>query len=76
MVIGVSLAGIFLIKEQFPHINYWDNGWISLQVIYTISAGISILLISPITVFISAAVIALSQAKERAGSQRRLGVSK
>lgn len=76
LMVGISLSGIYLIKEQFPNLNFWDNGWISLQVIYTISAGLSILLISPITIFITAAVIALSKGKAALGGQRRFKIMK
>ncbi|MBN2016081.1 YibE/F family protein [Candidatus Dojkabacteria bacterium] len=74
MMVGISLAGVFLLKEQFPHVRFWDNGWVALQVIYTISAGITILLISPISVFITAAVMGYQRSRKEFGGQRRLRV--
>lgn len=71
MVIGISLAGIYLIKEQYPEVRFWDNGWVSLQVIYAISAGFSILLITPITVFICAGVIGFSKRNGKSKNGQR-----
>lgn len=74
IMLGTSLASIFLIKNHFEQQSYWDNGWIALQVVLTISAGLSILLISPITVFITAGVLGMTKAKTKRGSQRRFKI--
>ncbi|MBU0976665.1 MAG: YibE/F family protein [Patescibacteria group bacterium] len=75
-ILGLSLAGIFLVKEQYPEIAFWDNGWVALQVVYTISSGIAILLITPITVLSSAAFLDLIKHKSKVvGGQRRLNVT-
>lgn len=75
LVIGMSLAGVYVIKQQYPHLSFWDNGWISLQVIYTISAGLSILLITPITVFVSAALLGIQKGGAKLKGQRRLRIT-
>jgi len=75
MIIGSSLVGIFLIKESFEDLRFWDNGWISLQLIYLVSSGISILLITPITVFITAAILNLMKHIQKGkGGQRKLNI--
>jgi hypothetical protein len=50
----------------------WDNGWVTLQVVSLISAGLSILLISPITVFIYAGVRGLIRGKQYLDGQRKM----
>ncbi|MDD3647432.1 MAG: YibE/F family protein [Candidatus Dojkabacteria bacterium] len=76
VILGLTLAAVFLVKEQYPEIESWDNGWIALQVIYAISSGISILLVSPITTFFLAALIDLNKHRSARtfGGQRRLNV--
>lgn len=65
-VFGISLSGIYILKMQQPYLHFWDNGWVALQIIYIISAGISILLVAPITVLTAAGVlIVLRQTGER-----------
>ncbi len=72
MIIGLSLAGIFMITETLNDMSFWDHGWISLQIIYLVSSSLSILLITPITVFITSGFLSLinSERKGRAGQQK------
>jgi uncharacterized membrane protein len=75
MMIGVSLSGIFLLKQQFSNMKFWDNGWVSLQIITMVSAGLSILLITPITVLITAAGFSIFRKKVNVrGGQRRFAM--
>lgn len=72
MMIGLSVGGVFLIEKQYPEVKFWDNGWVSLQVIYAISAGLAILLITPITVFVCAGVVSLSKRNGKTKGGQRL----
>lgn len=72
IIIGISLAGTLLIKGLFDNTGMWDHGWISLQVLYAICAGLSFVLITPITVFITSISITLIQTRDRTGEQRKL----
>lgn len=75
IIVGISLAGTLLIKGLFDNTGMWDHGWISLQVLYAICAGLSFVLITPITVFITSVSITLIQTRDRTGEQRKLRVT-
>jgi uncharacterized membrane protein len=66
-IIGLNIAGLFLIKSQYAETSLWDNGWVSLQILYILSAGVSLLLITPVTVFVTGASIGLIKRKEGRG---------
>lgn len=76
IIIGFSLSGIYLLKQQFGNMKFWDNGWISLQIITMVSAGLSILLITPITVLITAAGFSIFRKKVSVRGQRRFNYEK
>jgi len=61
MIIGFSLVGIYILREVLSIPMFWDQGWIALQIIYIVSSGISILLITPITVFITAGIMKITK---------------
>jgi len=73
LMIGISLSGIYLIQREQELMSYWDNGWIALQVIYTVSAGLSILFIALITVAMWALTFRILQGRDRLKGQRIFG---
>lgn len=75
MIIGISLGGMYLVKMQNEDMLVWDNGWVALQVIYTISAGLSVLLIAPVTVLTTSGVGAfLNRVKRSRPGNRQLRI--
>ncbi len=75
MFIGLNIVGVFVLKQEYTNVNIWDNGWIALQVIYTISSGLAILLITPITTFFCAGFIGfVKRDKKSKGGQRKLKI--
>jgi len=57
MIVGMSLAGIYLIKQEYSQVSIWENGWVALQILYITSIGLSILLTTPITALVTAIVM-------------------
>ncbi len=72
IIVGISLPGIYLIKQQNLESGIWDNGWIALQIIYILSSCISLLLISPVTVIVFVVITLLTKTlKSTRYSQRK-----
>ncbi len=54
VILGSSIAGMYFISTQDNLMPIWEHGWVVLNIITIISSGISILLVTPISVlFIS-----------------------
>lgn len=73
MIIGMSLAGMYLIRQEYPQVSVWENGWVALQILYIVSIGFVILLTTPITAFVTAIAMFLSPAYPVSSKQSLLG---
>lgn len=48
-IVGLSLTSVFYLKATYETSSFWNDGWIALQVVSILTAGISIMLVAPIT---------------------------
>jgi len=73
IILSIGLAGILFIRKEYPLVNFWDNGWFALQVIYMISSGLAILIITPMSVIFLSLIMNLTKKyKNKIGGQKEL----